>query len=226
MSDTIWLIIPAYNVGKYLNTLLTQSVFRIPAERTVVVDDGSSDETAEIAGMHGVWLLRHQGNMGKGLSLRDGLDYVAGKGGEWVITMDGDCQHDPAIIPEFIKAGESGKFDIIIGSRRRSGTKMPWDRRLSNKLSSLLISLVSGQKMEDVQCGYRMIRMDSIKDIIFTRDKYDFEMELLLKMIRKGARVGWVDIPTRYNGAPSSIRRLPDTLRFLKIVSLYLRGEY
>ena len=222
MTGKTWLIIPAYNVDKYIDTLLFQTVCYIPPERTIVVDDGSSDLSGEIARKHGVQVIVHSNNKGKGRSLRDGLELVMQNGGDWAITIDGDCQHDPAKIPAFLSAGESDKYDIIIGNRHRSGTKMPWDRKLSNMLSSAVISVVTGQKIDDVQCGYRMIRISELKDFEFKAVSYDFETELLLKMVRKGARIGQVDIPTRYNGEASSIRRMRDTIRFIKLVSLYL----
>ncbi len=222
MSEAVWLIIPAYNVEKHLDKLLSETSKFIPAERTVVVNDGSTDRLGAIAANHGVQVIVHSENMGKGKSLRDGFDYVTEIQGTWAITIDGDLQHDPARIPAFIAASENGKYDIIIGKRNRSGTKMPWDRRLSNGLSSLLLALVTGQKMEDVQCGYRMIRIASLKGLVFNRVSYDFETELLLKLVRKGSKVGWVEIPTKYAGEKSSIRRLPDTMRFLGLVGLYL----
>ncbi len=222
MQEDVWLLIPCYNVGRYLDLILTETANYIPVERTVIVNDGSDDETPVIAKKRGVHLINHDVNIGKGKSLRDGLELARAGGGKWVITMDGDGQHDPIKIQEFIEAGKRGNFDLIIGSRRRNNTKMPWDRKLSNWLSSLLISIVLGQRMEDVQCGYRMVKLEALKDLIFTRDKYDFETEFLLKTVQSGARVGWVSIPTLYSGETSSIRRIPDTLRFIKIVLLYL----
>lgn len=222
MNDKVWLIIPAYNVEPYLDVLLSQSGCFIPANRTVVIDDGSSDQTEYIARNRGVYVISHESNIGKGKSLRDGIEYAEKNGAEWVIMMDGDCQHDPVKIPEFIKASESGRFDLLIGNRRREGSKMPWDRRLSNGLTSLLISIITRQKIFDVQCGFRMIRLKALKGLEFRTKRYEFETEILLKMTRRGARIGWIAIPTRYYGEASSISRLTDTIRFVRLVFLYL----
>ncbi len=213
----IRLLIPAYNVAANLGDLIEEALKYIPAQNIIVVDDGSTDRTSQIARRFGVELLSHDKNQGKGAALLNGFNYLIKRGVEWVITIDGDMQHDPAMLPDFIAKAESGRYDIVIGARRLAGN-MPWDRRFSNWSTSWLLSLVTGRKIKDSQSGYRLIRCSLLKAIELQSSGYEFETECLLKLSRAGAEFGWIDIPTHYKGAPSSINRFKDTLRFLKIV--------
>jgi glycosyltransferase involved in cell wall biosynthesis len=223
--NEIWLLIPAYNVARYIQQLLVQTSRHIPSVNTIVVDDGSSDETAKLAESMGVILFSHQRNMGKGAAIRDGFKIAIENGAKWAITMDGDLQHDPEFLPDFLHYANEGTNDIIIGNRRIAGTKMPLDRRFSNWSSSLLLSLITKRRLLDVQCGYRMFKTDVLKDLDCRSDRYDFETEILLKLIRRGARIGWVEIPTHYNHQPSDIKRWRDTRRFIKIVGSFIFGR-
>ena len=220
VRENIRLLIPAYNVENYLDELICEVSKYLPVKNILVVDDGSNDRTAEIARNQDVDLIVHEKNLGKGAALLSGFDYLIERGSEWVITMDGDLQHDPASLPEFIERAVKGNYDLVIGERKRNAGGMPWDRRFSNFTTSLLLSLASGQRIRDSQCGYRLIRCNILKDIEIYSSGYEFETECLLKLSKAGARIGWIEIPTRYRGAASSINRFRDTLRFLKV---YLR---
>jgi len=218
----VWLIIPAYNVEPWLEELLQRSSSHIPLSRTLVVDDGSTDGTAQIAQRSGAFLVRHTSNEGKGKALKTGFEYVLGKGALWCITMDGDLQHPPEVISKFLEAAAGNVCDLIIGSRDFHSDKMPWDRRFSNWSTSKLLSWVTGQRIHDAQSGYRMIRADLLKKMDLSSSRYDLETEMLLKLSRLHARLQWVQIPTIYNQSKSSINRLGDTLRFIKVVSKFL----
>lgn len=217
-NSDIYLLIPAYNVAQYLPELLNKALDYVPSERILVVDDGSSDNTAEIAREKGVNVLSHRLNLGKGAALRDGFDYLRKENAEWVVVLDGDMQHDPSMLPEFIDHARQNTNDIVIGVRRRNRGGMPWDRRFSNWSSSMLLSIITGRKIKDSQCGYRLIRLKMLDGINLRSNGYEFETELLLKLSRSGARFGWIEIPTKYEGSPSSINRFSDTVRFLKVV--------
>jgi len=223
-SDSIWLLIPAYRVADQLGTLLALTATRIPPHRTIVVDDGSPDDSAATASLAGVNVMRHTQNMGKGEALKSGFREAMEKGAEWIITMDGDLQHDPEKLSDFISASTSDAA-LIIGRRDFRAGGMPLDRRFSNRTSSLALSLITGVKLFDVQCGYRMYRAEAIRDLPMNSSHYDLEIELLLRIIRRGGKVGWVDIPTIYGDRISSIHRGRDTLRFIDWWGRYLLGK-
>jgi len=217
INQDIWLLIPAFNVGRHIEVLLKQVFEYVAADRIIVVDDGSTDETANLAEANGVAVISNSRNMGKGIALHKGFEYIFEHGGDWIITIDGDLQHNPDDLPAFISCALSGSSDIVIGDRtNRAG--MPLDRRLSNWLSSLTLSLVTGVKIKDGQCGYRLLRTSKLKRLELYASYYDFETEYLLKMLSMGAKLEWVQIETIYQKEESSIRRFSDTVRFIKMI--------
>ena len=130
--------------------------------------------------------------------------------------MDADGQHDPDAIPTFQDSAAESKYDLIIGNRRGDLSNMPRSRRFSNRFSSYLLSLKTGQKLPDVQCGYRAIRTDFLKRVNLLSDTYDIEVELILKTWRLGGMIGWVTVPTIYRGERSFMKKVPETIRFFK----------
>jgi len=220
--ERVWAVIPAYNTAPYIADVIQATSMHLPLSRIIVVDDGSNDGSGEEARKAGAFVLSHPRNFGKGEALKSGYKYALDKGAEWIVSLDSDMQHDPASLSDFFTAASGGEADLIIGKRRITGSKMPLDRRLSNWTSSALLSLVVGQRLFDIQCGYRMVRGASLAGVECRSNRYDFEIELLLRLIERGARIGWVVVPTRYSGEPSSIHRVGDTLRFLKWVIRYL----
>ena len=214
----VWLVIPAFEVADSLPRLLEQSAQYIPAVRTIVVDDGSDDGTVLAAGRMVAQVIRHERNLGKGAALQTGLRQARANGAEWAVTLDGDLQHSPAHLPEFIAAAASGRADLALGARRRRGTPMPYDRRLSNWLSSGVVSLVAGFRIPDAQCGYRLIRLSLWEKVRAAAPRYDYETELLLEIAAMGGRIDSIPISTVYQGENSSIYRLRDTLLFARTV--------
>lgn len=218
-------IIPAYNEEKYIKPLLDN--LRKVASDVVVVDDGSTDSTPEIARAAGVEVItqRHQG---KGAALRTGFTHAVTKGYDWVITMDSDCQHDWQDVPRFVEAmaamtkngnGSGPMADIIVGSRLLDAGHMPAVRRLTNKFMSGLISRLIGCRLPDTQCGFRAINSSVLKGVRLETSHYDTESELLIKSGKAGYKISFIPINTIYNGAPSNINKLIDTVRFIKLLA-------
>ncbi|MCX6641463.1 MAG: glycosyltransferase family 2 protein [bacterium] len=216
-------VIPAYNAAPSIRFVLEKLKIHLPHESILVVDDGSTDDTAETAKNCGVQVLRRNVNGGKGLALRDGFFHVAKWQSEWIICLDADGQHSPDAFPQFRQAAASGEFDLIIGTRRRSLKGMPLLRRFSNLTSSALLSLWTGRKIPDAQCGYRALRRSVITNLKLQAEKYDIETEMLLRACKLKLRIGWVDVPTIYQGEPSFLRKIPETIRFFQALarSLY-----
>lgn len=214
----IGIVIPAYNVEERLQDVLLKSLTTIPGERIFVVDDGSTDSTADVAAFHGVSLFKHDKNRGKGEALKTGFRLILKNSLDGVIILDGDGQHDPRDIPRFISIQEEQDADLVLGSRRYRIGKMPLDRICSNRLSSLIVSLVSGKWIPDSQCGYRLIRSSVLKNIRLFSDHYELESELLIKAIKMGYRVSFCPITVRYGEAGSHIRRFRDTKRFCRMI--------
>jgi glycosyltransferase involved in cell wall biosynthesis len=219
-------IIPVYNIGKLLDGVLEKIGHYIPVKNIVIVDDGSEDDTADYAEKHHAVLIRHCKNLGKGAALRTGFHWSESNGYDAVFTIDGDGQHDPARIPDFIRKMNEGA-DIILGSRQFSPGTMPIDRIFSNYASTLMVSLLAGRRLQDSQCGYRLIRTRVLQSLNLFTNRYELETELLVKAIRKGWQVSFCPVPAIYNEGISHIQRFPDTVRFCRlfIKLMYFWGE-
>lgn len=217
-------LIPVYNEGEIFRRFLQKVLEYIDARDVIIVDDGSTDGTCDGLENSGVTLLRHQHNSGKGNALKTGFRQAIEAGYDWVLCIDGDGQHVPEKIPDFISSAEASKYQIIIGNRRKDLKTMPWDRKFSNLVTSSFLSILAGVKIHDAQCGYRMYRADFLKDIDLKTSDFDTENEILLKSFKRNAAIGWVDIPVVYGEETSHINRLSDTIKFIKLIIRYLLG--
>ena len=215
-NSSVCVVIPAYNEADNIANLLKQLKKNI--EHILVVDDGSADNTYEIVKDCGVHCIRHEQNKGKGVSLEDGYKYVCEKGFSYVITMDGDGQHSPEDIPKFLEVLQQTGADIIVGNRMQDTASMPWERYLTNKLTSWVISKMAGQKIYDTQCGFRLLATKIIDKITLTTQNYDSESEVLIKAGRSGYKIESVPVLTIYGNRKSNIRPIRDTIRFFSLI--------
>jgi glycosyltransferase involved in cell wall biosynthesis len=214
----VGVVIPSYNVGERLSTVLSKTLIQIPKNRIYVVDDGSTDDTAAIVRQAGVKWLHHLQNIGKGAALRTGIRKALDDAAEAIFIIDGDGQHDPDRIPAFLDVMRESGCDVVFGVRPFPLGRMPFDRIISNTLSSLVVSAVVRQKIRDSQCGYRLYRAGVLEKMPIVSDKFEVETEMLIKTIRMGCRIQMCAIPTTYFGSGSHIHRLTDTFRFSRLI--------
>jgi glycosyltransferase involved in cell wall biosynthesis len=212
----VCVIIPTYNEAKAIGGLV--SSIRTQNLPVVVVDDGSKDNTYKIASNSGAVVLRNETNLGKGASLIKGLNYALAKDFDAVITMDGDGQHLAEEIPFFLRLATYSDSSILIGNRMHKPKNMPLIRILTNKFMSWFISSVSGQRIPDSQCGFRLIKKEVLKKINLVTSKFELESEMLIKGARLGFKIESVPIKTLYSGEKSRINPIVDTLRFFRFV--------
>lgn len=209
-------IIPTYNESKAIAGLVRQ--IHEQNLEVVVVDDGSQDNTSQIARDNGATVLRNETNQGKGAALIKGFNYVLNKDFDAIIAMDGDGQHLTTEIPFFIRLAEFSDTAIVIGNRMQQRKNMPLVRVLTNKFMSWLISYVAGQKIPDTQCGFRLIKTEVLEKLKLSTSKYETESEIIIKASRLGFKIESVPIKTIYEGEKSQINPLVDTLRFFKYI--------
>lgn len=217
-------LIPVYNEGDIFRKFLQKVLEYIIARDVIIVDDGSTDGTCDGIEDLTVTLLRHESNSGKGNALKTGFRHAIDAGYDWVLCMDGDGQHIPEKIPDFISFTDESEYQIIIGNRRKDLKTMPWDRKFSNLVTSSFLSILAGTRIHDAQCGYRMYRADFLKDLDLKTSDFDTENEILLQAFKCKASLGWVDIPVVYGDETSHINRLSDTFKFVKLIIRYLLG--
>jgi len=219
MFDEYGAVVPAYNPGESLVSVLEGVKRHIPPEHIVVVDDGSEDDTTQRAESAGVRLVRHEVNRGKGEALKSGFGYLLTLGEiDAIFTIDADGQHDPEEIPAFVDAFRTGCGDLIVGNRMGERVGMPLIRVLTNIVTSAVVSALARCRIEDSQSGYRLIRADVLRKIDLVTSKYETESEILIKSSRVGARISTVPIRTIYGSEESTINPLRDTMRFFVLV--------
>jgi glycosyltransferase involved in cell wall biosynthesis len=213
-------VIPAYQEEKHVGEVAQRT--RAQLENVLVVDDGSTDATAERARSSGVDVVIHPQNRGKGESIKTGLRYWLERGSEYVVLLDADGQHLPEEISRFVdSAASESNAKIFIGSRMSDTNAMPLVRRIVNRYMSGEISRVCGQQIPDTQCGFRMLHRDIIPEVLSGASRFDYETEMLIIASRKGHRVASVPITTVYSDEVSSINPVRDTIRFFKLMRRY-----
>lgn len=210
------IIIPAYNAENTLNKLL----YTIKDNYTInvlVINDGSSDNTEQIANANSDFVINNSTNFGKGRSLQIGFEFASKNNYDFVITMDSDLQHSPEAISKFLDLHTIHPKSIIIGSRKLT-KYMPFHRKISNYLTSKLISMRISQKILDSQCGYRLIPKPYFENFKSNRSGFHFESELILKFGSENVKFDFVEIPTIYNlNNESHMNNFYSTYDFVKL---------
>lgn len=209
-------IIPTYNEAREIGRLVRE--IRLQELDVLVVDDGSSDNTSEIAKNNGAVVLRNQDNEGKGASLIKGFNYALSNDYDAVITMDGDGQHLPEDLSYFIRLATYSDSAIFIGNRMQKIKNMPFMRLMTNRLMSWLLSSMAKQKIPDTQCGFRLLKKEALKKVELVTSKYETESEILIRGSRLGFRIESVPIKTVYLDEKSQINPFIDTLRFFRFI--------
>ncbi len=212
----ICVLIPSFNEEKTVGWLV-KSV-RKQGFDTVVIDDGSRDNTAKIARECGAEVIVNEQNLGKGASLRKAFGILANRPYDAVIIMDGDGQHLPADIPPFLETYKEKKPGIIVGNRMQKAKGMPLVRWLTNRFMSYVISKMCGQWIPDTQCGFRLIDTKALRQMELNTEKFEIESEMLLEAARKGYEIASVPITTVYEGQYSAIHPIRDTIRFFSFI--------
>lgn len=194
-------IIPAYNESKRISPIIIGTLNHLPV---LVVDDGSSDGTAQMAEKSGAQILCLSPNQGKGAALKSGFQHALNAGFEAVLTLDADGQHDPDDIPGFVATYRHGNPDLIIGERDFS--QIPPIRRLANTIGRWSFSWAVGEPIRDNQSGYRLISHRMMEAMLESDETgFEFEVEMIVVCIQRGFSLAWVPIRTIYTGESSHI---------------------
>ncbi len=206
-------IIPALNAERSIAKVVAES--RRHIEPVLVIDDGSTDATGEVANAVGATVLRHDVNRGKGAALKTGFAWALEQEFDAVITLDADGQHLPAEIPKFIAAREETGADLIIGGRAHLFPQMLPRRRFANEFSAACISIASGVRITDSQSGFRLYSANLLRAIRLRTDGFDMESEVIVRAGRRKMTVVTIPIDLGFvNGiATSHYKPWKDTVR-------------
>jgi glycosyltransferase involved in cell wall biosynthesis len=219
---TVAAVIPAYHEEKHIGDVVRRTLKQLA--NVAVVDDGSTDATAEEARKAGADVIVHEQNRGKGESIKSGFRYWLDHGATYVIILDADGQHLPEEIPNFLNAASASGAKLLVGTRMNNVRDMPLVRRAVNRYMSRTISNACRQEIPDTQCGFRMVHRDIIPDLLGGTERFDYETEMLIVASRAGCEIASVPISTVYSDEVSSIHPVRDTLRFFKLMRSYRKS--
>jgi glycosyltransferase involved in cell wall biosynthesis len=213
--NKICTVIPFYNEEKHLPEVVGKTLQH--SDILILVNDGSTDSARKrIPEDPRIIVIDHASNLGKGRALLTGLSKSIELDTAVTLTLDADGQHDPSMIPHFIEKIEG--FDLLIGSRKKSGTDMPFHRRISNYLTSKLLSIKTGVKISDSQSGYRAFRTEICMKILPEFSGFEAESEMIVKACRRGFKIGFIEIPTVYGDNSSKMKAIPTIIGFIKVL--------
>jgi len=213
-AANIVVVIPCLNESGHIADLVR--AVRPHVARVIVVDDGSTDATGELAQGAGAMVIRHAHTLGKGAALNAGLARGFTEGFQFALTMDGDGQHDPADLPTFIAVAAGGEADLVIGNRMLDAPAMPWLRRQVNRWMSRRLSQRAGRELPDTQCGYRLVRLAAWRELKLRTTGFEVESEMLLAFLNAGRAIRFVPVRTLYQTGRSKIHPVRDTLRWFR----------
>ena len=188
----------------------------------LVIDDGSTDDTARVAREAGADVLRFATNRGKGIALRAGFSRALQNGCRAVVTLDADGQHDPAEIPKILDRWHETHAALVIGSRDHLEHEMTPPRRFGNRFARRAISFFAGLPVPDAQSGFRLYEAELLRSIPLRGVRYELEAEVIVRAARRGFRVESTPIRlARIDGTPTShYRPWMDTCRICVSVLL------
>jgi glycosyltransferase involved in cell wall biosynthesis len=221
-------VMPAYNAAKTLHMTyadLPQNV----VDLVIVVDDGSSDETARIARDLGLELFIHDRNYGYGANQKTCYREALRAGADIVVMVHPDYQYDPTLLPEIIRPIEAGEADVVLGSRLmgihpiRQG--MPWWKYVSNRFLTTLENWVFGLHLSEYHTGYRAFRRQVLESVNLQMDsdRFIFDQEILAQIVNLKMRITEVPVPTRYFAQASSASLFQSSVYGVSILWLLVR---
>jgi len=206
-------VIPVFNSWMKVPSLV--EAVRRQGLDVCIVDDGSTmSPDLSFLRVKAV-LLRHSVNRGKGAALRTAFSFALEQGYEGVVTLDSDGQHSPGDIPRFLEAALDNKF--VVGKRDFCHPSMPLLRKMSNRITSYLLSHLLGRPIADAQCGFRFIHRDVLSRVVTEKEGFEMESEMIIKACREGYPPVFIPVKTIYSGEKSAIKGFRDTSAFIRL---------
>ena len=202
MGKKVFVIIPAYNVAK----ILKKTVAEIPKsgiDDMIVVDDGSSDNTSQVAREMGLTVIRHEKNKGYGAAQKTGYRIAIERNADIAIMVHGDNQYDPSLVPQFISKIADNGFDVVTGTRMVLGDAlkggMPILKYIPNRFLTCLENIVFNTNITDYHNGYRAYSVSFLKKLPLDllSDRFDFDTDIIVQAAIRGCNIAEIPNPTR-----------------------------
>lgn len=212
---TVSIILPAFNEAQAIDKVIRQLVTLYPDAEVIVVDDGSTDDTAAIAREAGAMVIRHPYNIGNGAAVKSGIRKASG---DVLVFMDGDGQHDPGQIGALLD--HLPEYDMVVGARPAK-QQASLGRAMGNQAYNWLASYVAKFPIKDLTSGFRAVKAEIAKKLLYLLpNSYSYPTTLTLGVLRNGMSVKYVpvDVTTRKTGK-SNVRLFKDGVRFIMIIT-------
>jgi glycosyltransferase involved in cell wall biosynthesis len=228
VTPKVVVVMPAYNAGRTLRLTYEQ----LPKEAVslvILVDDGSTDETLEIARELNLEIFVHNKNYGYGANQKTCYTEALKASADIVVMVHPDYQYDPALLPQLIEPILKDKADLVLGSRLKAGSAiqqgMPWWKYLANRVLTQLENLVFGLRLSEFHTGYRAFRRDVLETVNFVMnsDGFVFDQEIIAQTVAARFRIAEIAVPVRYFPEASSAGFLASVVYGLKVLLLVAR---
>ena len=213
-------VIPAYNEGKSIASVVMQLTDKFPEAEILVVNDGSDDNTKDEAIKAGALVYSHPHCMGNGASVKDGIRYCSG---EIIVLMDADGQHKPEDAERLLK--HITLYNMVVGART-SSSKTVWYRDIANTVYNRLASYMTDFKIEDLTSGFRVFRKSEVSQFLYLfPNGFSYPTTVTMAYLRSGRSVHYVPIETEFRVGKSKIKLVKDGSKFflviMRIATLY-----
>jgi glycosyltransferase involved in cell wall biosynthesis len=215
-GEMISILIPAKNEAAGIKKILPELISRYKNAEIIVVNDASTDDTAQVATNYGVKVINHPYSKGNGAAIKSGLREA---NGNIIVCMDADGQHSAVDIEKLLKKIDEG-FDMAVGARDKIG-QANMHRGIANKFYNRFASWMVGHEVKDLTSGFRAVRAKKFKEFLtLLPNKFSYPTTITMSFFRAGYSVGYVavDVKQRLAGTQSHVRIVQDGIRFLLII--------
>ncbi len=227
-KSKVVVVMPAYNAAKTLHMTYAELPHDV-VDLVILVDDGSRDETIEIARSLGLELFVHDRNYGYGANQKTCYREALRAGADIVVMVHPDYQYDPKLLPQVIGPIQQGTADVVLGSRLLAGNVvsqgMPWWKFISNRFLTGLENYIFGLRLSEYHTGYRAYTRAALENVNveMNSDNFIFDQEIMAQFVETGVRIAEVPVPTRYFPQASSASLVQSTVYGLSILRVLLR---
>jgi glycosyltransferase involved in cell wall biosynthesis len=223
----IVVVMPAYNAGRTLRMTYEQ-LPKDTVNLVILVDDGSTDATLDVAHELGLEIFVHNRNYGYGANQKTCYTEALRAGADVVVMVHPDYQYDPTLVPQIIEPIVRGEADVVLGSRLKAGSPvaqgMPWWKYVANRCLTAVENRVFGLSLSEFHTGYRAFRRDVLETVNFTAnsDGFVFDQEIIAQAVAARFRIAEIAVPTRYFPEASSASFIASTVYGLRILPVLL----